>query len=1046
MAKLYPPNINGTIPAFYTNYDQGTTKIVVPFSMNRAVSIYEISAMMLKIKSLNGTLIGVVRSSLLDASNCIVTFDVKSLASKFTVGSYYKIQIAYISKTYNEVGYYSTVGVIKYTTLPTVTIDGLVFTKINTNRNQYVGVYSQDKAIADATEKLYTSRFIVYEGNNIFWDSGEILHDNTTDEERYKSTEQIKIPKELEVDKSYTIIFEATTTNGIHVSSKRYRIIQRRSVDPNITAELMAVLNYENGYILLKLKDEVDPIVSGNFLVCRASNINNWQWEQIKNFNLQSTPPDEFRFLDCTIEQGVIYRYSLQQFNDNGIYSNRIVSNDIQADFEDAFLYDGKRQLRIRFNPNVSSFKTDMQETKIDTIGSKYPFFVRNNRVNYKEFPIQGLISYLMDENSMFISKEELGLELISLNSDFGTDWSVNRQEKRYNTSTQLSTTNFAAERIFKLTVLDWLNNGKPKAFRSPGEGNYLVRLMNVSLSPNETVSRMLHSFNCTAYEVGDYNLENLAQFDIFDPIESVAKQRRWMTVDIKEEIKRAIYTQNNLNYNLTRDQQIYEEQLEPIYNQELRKLIDSTDGGWFTVVDNIGLPEISIQDLLPGSKIRIDGEEIVIGSTGAYKVVNNLNPFSKLEVNLNSVNSGLITYGFDAKASDVFGTIEEVIVQDVPCRQIVGNSYWKDKVIVNKKGEVVGVQTINNIYDFLQNNKTTILKINLLKVTKRPIIDAFLEPTGDTLSDVRIALREAATSKGRVDMILNVEDYNRQIDLSYKMNELQRYKEFLLPLYQIRMPRTDYRETESVFAVTNFAGDEQQFHYIYQDAKPYTFEQYYIDKNMDRFCPYTGYMYDPCADEIIAVTDDLFHFYIDEEDFSVQDVESWQTRDISNNTTSIIFNRGVIGELTYSQQTTTFQFDSAYGRAKSQSGDVFGLRVEYEKSLAIYLLAREGRKSQNFTNSLMDYIEGYLPNAYLELYKNKAVYNDYIIQLVDVKDTSPEKTPTQLSDELNSESKSNQYQQSLNNLKANMINNYNTYIESLNQTIEEYRKANGLE
>ena len=119
-----------------------------------------------------------------------------------------------------------------------------------------------------------------------------------------------------------------------------------------------------------------------------------------------------------------------------------------------------------------------------------------------------------------------------------------------------------------------------------------------------------------------------------------------------------------------------------------------------------------------------------------------------------------------------------------MPCRQIVGNSYWKDKVIVNKKGEVVGVQTINNIYDFLQNNKTTILKINLLKVTKRPIIDAFLEPTGDTLSDVRIALREAATSKGRVDMILNVEDYNRQIDLSYKMNELQRYKEFLLPLY----------------------------------------------------------------------------------------------------------------------------------------------------------------------------------------------------------------------------------------------------------------------
>jgi len=92
MAKLYPPNINGTIPAFYSNLNQGTTKIVVPFSMNRAVSVYEIEAMMLKIKSLNGTLIGVVRSSFLDTTDSLTaTFDVKFLASKFTIGSYYKI-------------------------------------------------------------------------------------------------------------------------------------------------------------------------------------------------------------------------------------------------------------------------------------------------------------------------------------------------------------------------------------------------------------------------------------------------------------------------------------------------------------------------------------------------------------------------------------------------------------------------------------------------------------------------------------------------------------------------------------------------------------------------------------------------------------------------------------------------------------------------------------------------------------------------------------------------------------------------------------------
>jgi len=41
----------------------------------------------------------------------------------------------------------------------------------------------------------------------------------------------------------------------------------------------------------------------------------------------------------------------------------------IIADFEDMFLFDGERQLKIRFNPKVSSFKTNILENKTDTIG-----------------------------------------------------------------------------------------------------------------------------------------------------------------------------------------------------------------------------------------------------------------------------------------------------------------------------------------------------------------------------------------------------------------------------------------------------------------------------------------------------------------------------------------------------------------------------------------------------------------------------------------------------------------------------------------------------
>jgi hypothetical protein len=61
--------------------------------------------------------------------------------------------------------------------------------------------------------------------------------------------------------------------------------------------------------------------------------------------------------------------------------------------------------LKISFNPKVSSFKRTLLEQKVDTIGSKYPFIFRNGAVDYKEFPISGLLSYEMDDEGLFDSK-----------------------------------------------------------------------------------------------------------------------------------------------------------------------------------------------------------------------------------------------------------------------------------------------------------------------------------------------------------------------------------------------------------------------------------------------------------------------------------------------------------------------------------------------------------------------------------------------------------------------------------------------------------------
>ena len=197
-------------------------------------------------------------------------------------------------------------------------------------------------------------------------------------------------------------------------------------------------------------------------------------------------------FIDNTVEQGITYMY----------YTGGAVTM-VQADFEDIFLSDSEHSLRIRFNPKVNSFKTTLQEQKIDTIGGKFPFFVRNGNLKYREIPIGGLISYEMDDYFEFGARpvEDALTRITTADSQ---SWEPMTPARRFYT-----------ERQFKLAVQDWLMNGKPKLFRSPTEGNYIIRLMNVSLSPEEKLSRMLHSFTATGYEVADYTWDNLKEYKL---------------------------------------------------------------------------------------------------------------------------------------------------------------------------------------------------------------------------------------------------------------------------------------------------------------------------------------------------------------------------------------------------------------------------------------------------------------------------------------------------------------------------------------------------
>lgn len=529
MEKLYPPTIKGSIPAFYLDETEGTATIAVPFLMNKAVSVEDVAYFSLKVKTVqtNTFLFSLTSdpgSTQTYISEKVVKFTInnkpkegeENKLQKIKLGQYLKIQLAY-NGIDDAVGYYSTVGIIKYTSKPSLYIKELSSSGISIFYPIYTGIFQSGE---DKSERPYSYCFTLYDNNQqVIEKSDWLLHNSTIliDSIDSQSVEQTLDTYSFDfVPKSnvkYYVQYGVRTLNDLEIFSQMYPCMETAIVKPSFKGTLVAENIFDEGYINLSFEvNNINETIPDGLLleIARADNNGNYEnWRVLKRVYFNNyLSASTWNFQDFTIEQGVYYKYSFREYNNTNNYSTRMITDVIYADFEDMFLWDGYRQLKIRFNPKVSSFKTTIQESKTDTIGSKYPFFFKNGVVGYKEFPISGLLSYLIDKNKTFIKPTDnfqIVFDAFIRQKTPGID---NRDF--FSETTNLVNYNFCEERKFKLRILDWLNNGEIKLFRSPAEGNYLVRLMNISLSPEDKLSRLIHTFSSTAYEIQDFNYQNL--------------------------------------------------------------------------------------------------------------------------------------------------------------------------------------------------------------------------------------------------------------------------------------------------------------------------------------------------------------------------------------------------------------------------------------------------------------------------------------------------------------------------------------------------------
>ena len=534
--NLYPPIVDTYVPAFLV--DSGTDKDIcrIYFTLSKFNTISDIANVQITVRNQYTNL------SVLDKSKYPSEIMLTSIqedtsktsddryyielnkidiqGGKFEINQYYKVQMRFthidaaevslttpqaidgwLAANINLFSEWSTVCLIRGISTPQLAVSGFTIENGEISWANYNPIIYGTLSFKneEETEKLKSYQIKLYDkNNNLLTDSG-IQYTNT-------NNFSYGLNYNFVAGTAYKFTIECTTMN-LYSAIATYEF--KTSIEESEILDFTFIANADedNGRIVLTIKkSNITDGFTGELVLRRTSNKTNFTiWEDLKTYRYTGATAIKETFNDMTIESGVWYKYYLQKRSNGVAASTKYIRTPIMVIFDDMFLTTKDRQLKIKFNPTVSSFKRTIQESRTDTIGSQFPFVRINGNANYAQFPIGGLISFQIDESNLFTSIEELFGKHLYLYTDYNNNHKITEAN------------NIVYEKLFKDKVIEFLYSEQPKLFRSATEGNFIVKIMDVSFSPNATLGRRIVSFTATAYEVAECNIDNFKKYDILE-------------------------------------------------------------------------------------------------------------------------------------------------------------------------------------------------------------------------------------------------------------------------------------------------------------------------------------------------------------------------------------------------------------------------------------------------------------------------------------------------------------------------------------------------
>lgn len=239
------------------------------------------------------------------------------------------------------------------------------------------------------------------------------------------------------------------------------------------------------------------------------------KWQEVTRINNGSI--QEAYLYDYFVENGNYYRYALQPITADGRKGAVTGFFDTVSTLEGFWLLgEGDNQFSFIYDGKINTINHKQSRNVIETITGKYPFIVSSADLDYRTFQFSGKLTMEQDVHRLLVSNTYS--EAISADPTIP----INYIEIKYGDEALLNCKNdlerensMVVQRIWRQKILEWLKDGKPKILKSEAEGNILVSISDVQVTPIQTLYGLVADFSCTMTEIGNIRESTLKKYKL---------------------------------------------------------------------------------------------------------------------------------------------------------------------------------------------------------------------------------------------------------------------------------------------------------------------------------------------------------------------------------------------------------------------------------------------------------------------------------------------------------------------------------------------------